>query len=95
MQIFPALDIGLRDVVNFSLFENTTIGTTFSRVRLIGVVDYSTAVQKIDPVALHEDIITNLPEGSIDVGSSILPSGKLVMISSCSATGSIFWTAVL
>ena len=66
MQIFPALDIGLRDVVSFSLFENTTIGTTFTRVRLIGVVDYSTASQKIDPVALHEDIITNLPEGSVD-----------------------------
>ena len=66
MQIFPALDIGLRDVFSFSLFENTTIGTTFTRVRLIGVVDYSTASQKIDPVALHEDIITNLPEGSVD-----------------------------
>ncbi len=66
MQIYPSKDIALRDVVSFSLYDNTTIGTVFTRVKLLGVVDYATAAQTIDPVALHEDIITNLPEGSVD-----------------------------
>ncbi len=66
MVIFPSHNVSIRDVVSFSLYDNTTIGTVFSRVRIIGVVDYDTASNAIDPVALHEDIITNLPEGSID-----------------------------
>lgn len=64
MEIFTGIRIF--DTVSFSLHANTTIGTTFKRVKIKGIVDFDTARTLIDPIALHENIIPNLPEGTLD-----------------------------
>jgi len=64
MEIFTGVRIF--DTVNFSLHANTTIGTTFKRVKIKGIVDFDTARTLIDPIALHENIIPNLPDGTLD-----------------------------
>lgn len=63
MPQFTSDDIG--KVVSFTVYPAAIIGTAFSRVRILGIVDADTVrVFGRDPAALHANVFPTLPVGT-------------------------------
>ena len=52
------------DVVSFDVFPTAILGTSFKRVKVVGILDMDSAKQWIDPVALHVNVFPTLPSGT-------------------------------
>ena len=56
-------DIG--KVVSFSVYPVSLLGTGFQRVTILGILDYESAQQYINPAVMSVNVYPSLPQGTI------------------------------
>ncbi len=61
MSVIEKMAIG--KTVNFQLYPAAILGSGYSRVKVVGILDADTARHWIDPVALHVNVYPTLPAG--------------------------------
>lgn len=56
----------LGDVVSFNLHQTNVLPIKYENVKLLGVLDFNTVKDFIDPLALHAAMYPSLPEGTLN-----------------------------
>jgi len=64
MNVFENIPLG--SMVNFETYVSSVIPNQYLNVKMVGLIDFDTAKQWIDPIQVHENVFPHLPEGSLD-----------------------------
>jgi hypothetical protein len=57
-------DIDIGSTYDFTLYGSAIIGSGFSAAKVVGILDYSSAMQLADIAATHAQILPELPAGT-------------------------------
>lgn len=53
-------------LLSFSVYPSAILGTVYTRVKVLAILDAETAFQYIDPASLHANVYPTLPQGVPD-----------------------------
>lgn len=60
------MTLSVNNFYNFSLHTNPVLGITYLNARLVGVLDYQSALKLSNVVLLHRQIYPYLPAGTVE-----------------------------